>query len=258
MQTISKAVTRSQSAGEPLPTVYQSFEREKIIFRKSATSMLVAPPGRFKTGLALNLAIKWALEGCTVIYLAADSDPHTVGKRCVGILSGKSIEDVEPDIKSGKYTEILERIHNIHWEFRSMDVSAIERRLMASDQMYGAPADVVIVDNLINMVSSPGDWQGQIQFCKDTNELAVAMQTHVMLLHHTHLPQGEHAFEPLGESGVQGKITQFTRLALSMNCYQNQLKLAVIKNTNGPQDPSGQTWFPMYVDTDNFRIAGGL
>lgn len=258
MQTLSKAVERSLNAGEPLPTVYQTFEREKVIFRKSATSMLVAPPGRFKTGLALNLAIKWSLEGQTVLYLAADSDPHTVGKRCVGILSGQSIEDVEPDIKSGKYRSVLERIHTIHWEFRSMDIPSIERRLLASDQMYGAPADVVIIDNLINMVSSPGDWQGQIQFCKDANELAVAEQTHILILHHTHLPSGENAFSPLGESGVQGKITQFTRMALSMNCWRDELKVAVIKNTNGPQDPSGQTWFPMHINTDNFRISGGL
>jgi AAA domain len=258
METLAKAVERCLSAGAALPAVYKPFADEQIVFRKSATSMVVAPPGRFKSALALNLAIKWALDGCTVLYLAADSDPHTVGKRCAAILTGKSIDEIEPDIKTGMYREALSRINGIHWEFRSMDISSIERRLLASDQMYGSPADVVIVDNLINMVSSPGDWHGQIQFCKDVNELAVAQQTHIMMLHHTHLPTGEHAFEPLGEKGVQGQLTQFPRLALSMNCFQDQLKVAVIKNTNGRADPSGETWFPMQVNTSNFRITGAL
>ena len=85
-----------------------------MIFRKSATSMIAAPPGRFKTGLALNLAAKWALEGCTVLYVAADSDPHTVAKRCAGILTGDDIEAIEPVIKQGAYRNQLQRLSNIH------------------------------------------------------------------------------------------------------------------------------------------------
>ena len=157
--------------------MYQTFEHNQVVFRKSGTSMIAAPPGRFKTGLALNLAAKWADEGLVVIYVAADSDPATIGKRCAGILTGKDItEDIEPNIKSGMFRHELERLNNIHWEFRSLDVAAIEKRLQASEQMYGQPADVVFVDNLMNCVpGGPGDWSGQIQMCRDLNDLAVAM-----------------------------------------------------------------------------------
>ena len=110
--------------------------------------------------------------------------------------------------------------------------------------MYGAPADVVFIDNLMNCTAGPGDWNGQIAMCRDLNELAVSQQTHICILHHAKLPQGEIEFEPLGEREIQGQVTQFPRLVLSMNA-SGDMKVAVVKNTNGPSDPAAHLVPPL-------------
>jgi hypothetical protein len=258
VETISKAVLRAGDLGKPLPDIYPVLAGHSVRFRRGGTSMVAGPPGAYKSTLALNMMCKWAMEGLSGIYISADSDQFTVAKRCAGILTGDSVSTVEKTIRSGGYSDSLRTLSNVHWEFKGLDVRGIDDRVKAFQQMYGCFPDVIVLDNLMNCVAGPGDWNGQITMCRDLDEMARSSYSHVMILHHTqeHPPsKGQAAILPPPRWEIQGKVAQFPRLILTMNCAMEHMMVACVKNTNGPQHPDGKTYSDFLVNTENCRVA---
>lgn len=215
--------------------------------------MIAGPPGAFKSIFAINMSVSWALNGELGLYISADSDQFTTGKRCASIITGDPSDEVEKTLRSGGYTDALSKIGDLHWEFRPMGVPALDDRLRAFEVVYGRTPDFVVVDNLMNMVDNPGDWNGQIQMCRDLDELARGAKCHVMILHHTQ--EGDHnSTEPPPRWLIQGKVSQFPRLILTANASANHFMLATVKNTNGPQQANGKDYRDFMIDTSNYRI----
>lgn len=268
MQTIAKAALRSGKMGEPLPDLYECQIAERVSWRRGATSMVAGPPGSYKSTLALNMTVQWALQGMTAVYVSADSDAHTVAKRCAGILTGDPMDVIDPPppsdpskpytnpLRAGVYTNDLRRLSNIHWEFRGLNVSQLDNRLKTFETMYGDTPDLVVLDNLMNCVDGPSDFSGQITMCRDLDEVARAARCHIMILHHTkEMPPGKGPIDPPARWEIQGKVAQFPRLILTMAAEAERLKVATVKNTNGPQDATGRTYADFVVNPDNARIS---
>lgn len=253
MQTLAKATLRSGNTGTPLPTVYESLAERRAHFRRGGTSMIAGPPGAYKSTLALNLACAWALDDMTGIYVSADADEHTVGKRCAGILSGDSSDTIEKTIRTGGYSEHLRKLHGIHWEFKGLSVRQLDERLKAFDAMYGMFPDWVFIDNLMNCVAGPGDWNGQIEMCRDLDAMARAARCHIAILHHTQEGGGDIS-EPQPIWAIQGKVSQFPRLIINVAAVNNHMMAAVVKNTNGPMDRTGRDYNDFMINQKNYRI----
>lgn len=257
MQTIAKAVMRSGHDGEPLPAVYPILEAEGIEFRRAGTSMIAGEPGSYKSTLALNLVCTWARQGVTCLYISADADPHTVAKRCAGIVTGHPIDMIEPMLKTGGYTDELRKLASIHWEFKQMSTTQIDSRMQALNAMYGAAPDVVVIDNLMNCVTSPTAFDEQLTMTRDLDEMARDSGAHVMILHHTkETPPGKQApVKAPARWEIQGKVSQFPRLVLTVAESNGRLMVACVKNTNGAQDKSGNTSYDFSVDADNCQVS---
>jgi len=58
MRTLVRSVGRADIGGEPLPSVFKTFDANKIIFRRAEVSMLAGTPGVGKSTLALALALR--------------------------------------------------------------------------------------------------------------------------------------------------------------------------------------------------------
>src|SRR5580700_11326638 len=101
MQSVARAAVRSGRMGQPLPDIYSNLGDIRSKFRRGGCSMLAGPPGSFKSIFALNLACKWASAGVSGFYVSADSDQHTVAKRCAAILSGDPADVVEKTLLQG-------------------------------------------------------------------------------------------------------------------------------------------------------------
>jgi hypothetical protein len=252
MQTLAKAVTRSGLMGAPLPDVYDSLTKMKVTFRRGATSMIAGPPGSYKSTLALNLLTRWADRGVTGVYVSADSDQFTVGKRCAGIITGDTLDKVEKTLRDGSYTGPLRRLSDVQWEFESLDLRAIQIRMLAFEQKYGSFPDVLFLDNLMNMLDNPADFQGQIRMCRDLDTLARETKTHICILHHT--SEVYKGSEPPPRSAIQGKVSQFPRLILTMNAVGPDMMVAVVKNTNGPAQADGKFYTDFIIDTPTARV----
>lgn len=255
MQTLSKAVRRSGNAGEPLPTVYRAFDASRIHFRRSATSMLAGWPGAFKSALALNMMAHWAKHGLNGLYFSADADPFTVGKRTAAILSGYPIDAVEAGLRSGMdfYDKVLTDVSTIRFVFKAADIDDIDRHMRAFEAVYGDFPDMVWIDNLMNMVQSDNEWTAMRNMTLDLDTLARESKSHVQILHHVSESIGQPGVPP-PRYAIQGKVNQFPRLILTLGADGGVLNIACVKNTNGPQDPTGKTMIPFTVAASTMRI----
>lgn len=225
--------------------------------------MLAGPPGSFKSTFALNLAVRWAAEGLRILYVSADSDQFTVAKRCAGIITGDHMATIEGTLRQGAYANALSQLSRVHWEFKPLQVRAIDDRVVAIDNMHGAKPDVIFVDNLMNMVESPTDYPGQMTMVRDLDEMARGASAHICILHHTqeHTQKKQKAFTPQPIWEIQGKVNQFPRLILTFGAAVEQeyewghLMVANVKNTNGPSDRSGNTYADFNINTANARVT---
>jgi hypothetical protein len=274
VQTVGRAIKRAGVTGEPLPDVFPSLARADVRLRRGGTSLVAGYPGAFKSTFALNNLILWARDPDFVaLYISADSDEHTVAKRCAAIMSGDSMTVIDPrptesdqnpynPLRSGDYDPYLKRLLNIHWEFRSLKMPQIDDRMTAIKQIHGKMPDLLVIDNLMNMVENPTDYGGQMTLTRDLDTLARAASCHVMILHHTHERPPEKGVptrpQPIWE--IHGKVNQFPRLVLTMAAQQNQdhsrvhLMVACVKNTNGPADRTGREYSDFEITTGNARV----
>jgi hypothetical protein len=138
MRTLARAVGSKDIGGEPLPTVFRTFDVNKIIIRRAEVSMIAGTPGAGKSTLALAIALRTKVP---TLYISADTNAHTMAMRLLSMISGQSqsvaeqmlIENVDDSRK-----EINENSGHIFWSFESapslvdldLEVSAFEELTM--------------------------------------------------------------------------------------------------------------------------------
>lgn len=257
MQSLSKAFGRSANIGRPLPEVYKSFTLSKIVFRLSATSMIAGAPGSFKSCLALNLLARWAQQGVYGLYFSADADEFTTAKRVAAILTRRTVETVEQGMRgkqAGFYREALTAVDHTRWVYKASDIDDIDRHLRGFEAVYGSFPNVVFIDNLLNVSDAGEDWASAREFIRNLDILAREAECHVCVLHHTSEADWRQGLPP-PRASIMGKISQFPRLILTVGCTDMVLNVACTKNTNGPQDPSGNTFTPLNIDPERMLIT---
>ena len=92
MRTLARAVGSKDIGGEPLPTVFRTFEINKIVFRRAEISMIAGTPGAGKSSVALAIALKAKVP---TLYVSADTNAHTMAMRLLSMITGKTQSDVE-------------------------------------------------------------------------------------------------------------------------------------------------------------------
>jgi RecA-family ATPase len=250
--TLRKFGGRVGDLGKPLPDPFPIFDRNRIKFRIGGTSLIAGAPGSYKSLFALNMLTTWAQDR-SVLYFSADSDEMTVARRLSSILTNESNEVVEArmDEKAWRdhYTQQLAAVDNAKFVYRSLNFETIQTHLGAFEEVHHAFPQVVFVDNLIDTVEDPTDWGGMINFIKQCDILSRETRSHVCILHHASeswaasnpgMPPPSHA--------VQGKVNQIPRMVLTLAAEQEWLRIACVKNTNGPMDPTARSYMSFRVE----------
>lgn len=218
--------------------------------------MIAGAPGAFKSALALNLLAKWAQAGVYGLYFSADADEFTTAKRTAAILMHRLVDDVETGMRGPNahvYRAALSAMDKTRWVYKAADINEIDRHMRGFEAVYGSFPHVVFVDNLLNMSETGDDWAACREFIRNLDILAREAECHVCVLHHTSESNYNAGFPP-ARSAIMGKISQFPRLILTVGVNESTLNVAVVKNTNGPQDPTARTYFPMIVDAERMTI----
>lgn len=246
MYTPWRAINRVGEIGQKLPDPFRVFGREQINFRRGATSMIAGEPGAFKSVVALNMVVTWAENEVSTLYFSADGDEFTVVRRLSGILTGDNADVVESNMLRhyvDKYvTAMKDRLWGVEFEYEQFEFEELVARVRQYEAVYGAYPDVIVVDNLIDFASSPYAWDEMQAFIKQLDSLNKETKSHGLVLHHAKLPdQNPNARNPppLGRAPasfeIQGRMTQFPTIALTLGADGLNLNMACVKNRNGNQ-----------------------
>jgi len=92
MRTLARAVGRKDIGGEPLPSVFKTFDVNKVVIRRAEISMIAGTPGAGKSTLALAIALRAKVP---TLYISADTNAHTMAMRLLSMITNKTQSEAE-------------------------------------------------------------------------------------------------------------------------------------------------------------------
>jgi hypothetical protein len=259
MYSLKRLATRAGQLGKPLPEPcgFTSWAPAGVQFRRGTTSMLAGAPGSFKSVLALNMAAWWSAQArMSVLYFSADSDEYTVGRRASGIITGEAQGDVEANMGTDAhfYDRQLGDLGDIEFVYDQLTAEGVKDHIEAFELVYGAYPEIIFIDNLIDFAESPDDWAGMLLFVRAMDAIARKTKAHVCILHHARIrPENKRPGWPPGDWEISGKITQLSRLVITVASEGRNLYWAPVKNTNGPQDREAAVRYGFFV-SESMRV----
>lgn len=223
--------------------------------------MIAGMPGSGKTLLAMKYMIDSPVKG---LFFSADSDAHTMMSRVVANRSGLTLDEVEQ-----QYDVFGEEFFDKHldgmagkyfvWE-PAPTLDDITLEILAFEEMWGEPPELVVVDNLMNVVGDGEGNDGERQTFKFLHHLARKSGAGVFLLHHTKegSPGGRKPPDPAWPQArwaVQGMLNQLPEVILTVaNDGYHKYRVACVKNRQGPADPTGNKHIELVVDLPRMTI----
>ena len=255
MRRLDRAVRRSEAGGEPLPSVFKALEAMKIVLRRSEISMIAGQPGAGKSTLALALALRMRVP---TLYFSADTGAHTMGMRCLSMLSNKTQEQAELSLakEPAWSNQVLQDTRHIMWSFDSSPtLEDMDTEVKAFEELWGTNPSLIVVDNLIDISDGGGEEFSQMrQTMKELKYLARITNAAVLVLHHTSEAYDGHPCPP--RSAIQGKVSQLPALICSVaQTATGDLAVAPLKNRYGKADPSGTTATFLVFNGENMLLA---
>ena len=235
MKTLVRSIGRRDIGGEPLPSVFKTFESNKIIFRRAEVSMLAGTPGVGKSTLALALALNMKVPS---LYISADTNAHTMAMRLASMISGKNQTDVEQlmNTDQGWTRAVLAKGAHIVWSFESSPtLQDIDEEVQAFEELWGCPPVAIFVDNLMDIATDGGEEFASMRaIMKELKYLARATNAAIIILHHTSEAVLGAPCQP--RSALQGKVAQLPALICTLGVVGTSMAVAPVKNRYGRAD----------------------
>lgn len=261
MRTLTRAVKRSDIGGEPLPAVFDTFGKNKIIIRRSEVSMIAGQPGSGKSTLALALALRMQVP---TLYICADTNAHTMAMRLLSMITGKSQDESEMLLQNPEQVRPeLAKAGHLFWSFESApSLDDLDEEVQAFEEVWGIPPELIVLDNLSDLSSDGGEeWSGLRAAIKEIKFLARETNAALLVLHHTSEAFTNGPCPP--RAALQGKVAQLPALILTINSDDNYLSVAPVKNRYGKADPSGfhyvrLQWNPAHMYVNDIKEPHGL
>ena len=138
MRTLARAVGSADIGGEPLPSVFRTFEAHKIILRRAEVSMIAGTPGAGKSTLALAMALRAKVP---TLYVSADTNAHTMAMRLLSMITGKTQSEAEEmlvkDIAESRKI-INDSSGHIFWSFEAApSLADVDQEVLAFEELWG-------------------------------------------------------------------------------------------------------------------------
>jgi predicted ATP-dependent serine protease len=256
MRTLARAVGSKDIGGEPLPTVFRTFDVNKIVIRRAEVSMIAGTPGAGKSTLALAVALRTKVP---TLYISADTNAHTMAMRLLSMISGQPqsmaeqmlIESVEESRKT-----INEHSGHIFWSFDSAPTLAdLDMEVSAFEELWGCPPTLIVIDNLIDISNDSGEeFAAMRSTIKELKYLARDTNAAVLLLHHTKESYPGNPCQP--RSALQGMVAQLPALILTVGSNApGYIAVAPVKNRYGKADPTGDTSFWLQFNPEVMEVS---
>jgi hypothetical protein len=236
----------------PLPAAFKRFEEHEALLYRGAVSLLAGGPGSGKTITALNFVNRLRVP---TLYISNDSTKYTIINRVFSMLTeqdmsvGKEIIESKPDLAR----KFLAQWAQVRFDFSSKpDVHEILRHGDAFRELFGEYPHLTVVDILMNIDHEGVAEQNYWRLMPELKEMAGMWNTAALAVHHTSESAKGEPCPPM--SAIMGKANQLPELIMTQAIVGNKVHYAVVKNRNGPSDPSGKKTFTLPIFPSQFRI----
>ncbi|MCZ4119023.1 AAA family ATPase [Streptomyces sp. H39-S7] len=253
------------AAGEPIPNPFNGLARHEVEFRRGEFSLIAAGPGTGKSLLALNLAMYGNLP---CLYFSADSGAATQITRATAIITGENVRTIKRKLIAedfGSYHAHLGKRWWVRFNFDARPTPRdLERDLACYFEVFGCFPHLIVVDNITNVdggavTDAEGFTFGLEAMCDYLSEMARETKAHVTALHHV-VGEFSDGLKPIPLSGVKGKIGRVPSLILTIHkeidgMDSRILNVSPVKNREGFEDSSGETFSSYDFNRDNMRLT---
>lgn len=259
MYTATRALTRAKQTGTPLPELEALHDLHhgyfQFRFRGGQQTMIAGQPASQKSGFAIYLAAQWAHQhGVSVLYVSADMDQHTAATRLVASVTGHTTSSVSAALETGNesaYSEEMDRLP-VRFVFNpNPTVDDIWLELDAWVELWDEWPRVVVLDNLLDIIPPGGENEttGYKAILLDGKTVARKTGASVITLHHMSEAGSDPAY-PAPRKLVMGKVSQTAEnvLSVALGEDQRQFRVGVVKQRNGPCEPTGQRFETLHVE----------
>jgi len=263
MYTARQSLYIRGSAGDPLPSVWESLGQKGTQFRRGQLALVCAGPGTGKSAFILAYALKSKVP---TLYFSADSDPFTQLTRSLSILSGWSLEKSTRAVRDAELVGYGEELDDIPIRFNykaSPSLDILEESLQAYYALYEEYPWLVVVDNITNVRTEAGNsddpFSGLEALMDYLHEMARETGACVIGLHHVTGPHND-GDKPIPLSGIKGQIGRVPELIhtlhrVSDGFSSDSLNVSTVKNRGGKADPSGQDFASLEFVGETMKIA---
>lgn len=240
MPSLRQAARAAEHAGEPLPYTFPSLRAHGVALRRGHLHVVASAPGVGKSVSAIN----WTLwnEGVPALYLAMDGDATSMSMRVLQAYFQRTREEIQDGLDFGDpaIESAFDTIDWVRWDFpNSPSMEEIRDRVWAFAEIFGEFPHLIVVDNLMDVVVE----QTAAAYAEAEMALAaLARAANAAVLALAHLNgsyEGSNGVVPM--SGLNFKPTKKSSLILSAypGGFGGGLWMSVLKNRDGPADPSG-------------------
>ncbi|MFF4952866.1 AAA family ATPase [Streptomyces chattanoogensis] len=252
------------AAGEPIPSPFKGLAKMDAEFRRGELSVVAAAGGTGKSVVALNLSIQ---SNVPTLYFSADSTAATQLSRATAIITGDDAKAIKSKLHADEFEEYSDVLAKRWWQRFNYSArptpAEIELHLDAYFEVFNIYPHLVIIDNITNIEAGGAGNADEFTFsleglCDYLNELARETHAHVMAMHHV---IGDYAdgLKPIPQSGLKGKISRVPSLILTIHKEIDGmdgriLNISPVKNREGFEDSSGETFASYSFNTRNIRL----
>ncbi|MGH7487400.1 MAG: AAA family ATPase, partial [bacterium] len=249
-----------QSAGESIPTVFQTLKNGGVVFRRGQTTVLAAAPGVGKSLTALRIALEARVP---TLYISADTDAWDTKVRTATHLTGHRYATVEKayDTSNGHlYDEAFANLDWLRFKFApSPSLTEIDVEVEAFGMVYGEYPHIIIVDNLRNVYpddeAGASDYTGALRIVEYMHDLGRESNAHVFLLAHL-VGKYEDGDAPVPLSGLENKIGKLPEKVLTMyHDSPTRIGVCVVKNRGGKGAADASIRVYLNFDPEYVRIG---
>jgi len=206
-------------------------------------------------------ALNWVNQlRVPTMYISNDSTQFTIIERVLSLLTdsesvgNKSIINNEPD----RAAHALKAWEKIQFDFDSKpSIEDMAINCEAFHEVHGAYPKLMVCDILMNVDHEGVAEQNYWRLMPELKDMASDMKMAMLGVHHTSESAKGNPCPPM--SSIMGKANQLPELIITQapikvdNGAMN-IAYAVVKNRNGPSDPSGETYFELPVFPSKFKI----
>lgn len=249
MLSASRALSLNIESSPKMPRVpaLDPLYQIGVVPRKGQFMMVAGRSGSQKSGFALW----WAAQmNVPTLYFSADMSGYTASLRLACMRLDIETEYAErlwkrPEGRA-EISEALDEL-NITFSFGPIHWRGVDDELSAYIELHDAFPEMMVFDNLMDIEGCQSGYAEQMEAMQSLSDLSRATGSTVLVLHHATDAQGEghgDPFSPPARYAIKNKLAEKpeTVLGIGLNPMDEHFKIAPLKNREGRQDLTGNTW----------------